>query len=233
MLDQVDRRVRDWVLSVLGDVQVSLESPVASSRGAGAEVGTGSGVSLYLIECVAAPPPRGVGRPPLQITLRYMVTTWAAKPEEAHRLLGDLLFAALDGKDYDVDLSHTDAATWAALGVSPQPSFTLEAHLKLERAEPPTRYVRVPLVVQAGPMVPLQGSVVGPGDMPIAGARVEALGLNMWERTDSHGRFQFAGVPGGPKPLRLRVKAKGREMAVLVPQPASGDPVTIRFDSFE
>jgi hypothetical protein len=187
-------------------------------------------VSVYLMECAAAPPPRGTGRPPLQILARYLVTTWAEEPEEAHRLLGELLFAALESRDYEADLTPPTADAWSALGARPQPSFMLVAQVKQARAEPPTRYVRVPLVLQASPLVALRGVVLGPEEMPIAGARVEAMGLNLWERTDAKGRFRFAGVPGGAHPLRLRVKAKGREMAVLVPQPLSEEAVTIRFD---
>ena len=186
MFDQVDRQVRNWVQTVLGKVQVSLDSPAVGNLEAGADGHTESGVSIYLLECASAPPPRGTGRPPLQIMLRYLVTTWANEPEEAHRLLGELLFAALDTQDYDVELAPPTADLWAALGVKPQPAFMLGAKFKQERAEPPTRYVRQPLVVQATPIVSLHGVVVGPGEMPIAGARVEAVGLNLYERTDAH-----------------------------------------------
>src|SRR5205085_2426500 len=110
------------------------------------------------------------------------------------------------------------------------PTFLLGAKYKQERAVPPTRYVRQPLVVHATPIIAFQGVVVGPGEMPIAGARVEAVGLNLYERTDSHGRFKFPTVPSGPHPLNLRVTAKGREVALVVPQPLSNEPITIRFD---
>ena len=232
MLDQVDRLIKEWVQNVLGDVQVTLESPPDEGE-VGGDGRAESGVSLYLLECAPAPPPRGNGRPPLQVMLRYLVTTWAKEQEEAHRLLGDLLFAALDSQDYEVDLTAPAPGVWSALEARPQPSFTLVAQVKQERAEPPTKYVRLPLVVQAAPMVVLQGVVLGPGDMPISGARVEALGLNMTERTDSRGRFRFPSIPGGSRPLRLRVKVKGREMAVLVQQPLASEPVTVRFDKLD
>jgi len=242
MFDSADRRLMEWAVKVLAEADAShaggngtsgteapgvvLDPPTASASHA-----TPSGVSLYLMECVSAPPPRGPRRPPLQATLRYVVTTWASKQEEAHRLLGVLLFAAMDDPDLEVDAIPLPASTWQAFGTVPQPSIVLAVPFKQERAEPPVKYVRVPLVVQAAPVVTLSGTVVGPGDIPVAGARVDLADLKLYARTDQRGRFSFKAVPGGPRPLSLRVLAKGKEMAFLVEKPSSDSPVTIKFDT--
>lgn len=211
------------------------------------------GVSLYLLECVPDPPLRGHGRPPLRIRLRYLVTAWGAssqrteqnggqsgEQEMAHHLLGLLLFAAMQDSataegainGMEVDLTPPAPEIWLGLGVKPQPSFVLVMPVVQERPQPQVRYVRQPLVVQVGTTRSVSGTVVGPGDIPLAGARVEVPGLNVHEQTDVRGRFSFRSMPNGPRPLHLRILAKGRSMEYVVAGQAS-DPLTIKFDLLE
>jgi hypothetical protein len=168
----------------------------------------------------------------LQVRLHYLVTAWGEKPEDAHRLLGTLMFAAMENPptDLDVDLTPPSSEAWVALGVTPQPSFVMVVPFKQERPQPPVKYVRKPLVVQAGSMLTVAGTVVGPGDVPLAGATVEIAGLNMHEQTDAYGRFSFRSAPGGTQPIRLRIAAKGRRMEYVVGEQAS-NPIVIHFDS--
>src|SRR3954452_165206 len=79
LIDQTDHQLSDWIGTVLPDTAINLGPP--------GSVTDGKGISLYLMELAASPPLRGSERPPLQIELRYLVTTWAEAPEEAHRLL--------------------------------------------------------------------------------------------------------------------------------------------------
>jgi hypothetical protein len=251
VIDVADRRLSEWATAVLANSDlgstatppsVVLDPPGAS----GAQKGE-RGVSLYLIECVPDPPPRGQGRPPLTIKLRYLVTAWGTtttptqqgggEQAEAHRLLGLLIFAAMQDSAsgegainrMEVDLTPLAPEVWLALGAKPQPSFVIAVPLVQERPQPPIRYVRQPLVVQAGVLQSISGTVVGPGDVPLAGARVEVAGLGIYEQTDDRGRFSFRATPGGAHPLKLRILAKGRRMEYVVARPP-GDPITIRFD---
>ena len=146
MIDQVDGRLRDWVITVLGDVTVSLRPPGAETAG--------QGVSLYLLELVDDPPLRGQQPPPLQLALRYLVTTWSEEAAEAHRLLGQLAFEAMGQPGMAVELQPPAAATWQALGARPQPAFILRVPLRQEQIRPPMPLVRAPLVVQIEPAVP-------------------------------------------------------------------------------
>jgi hypothetical protein len=83
-------------------------------------------------------------------------------------------------------------------------------------------------------MTRLHGVVLGPEDQPIPGAAVELPGLQMQTRSDARGRWQFPRVPARPGSRRLRVKAKGREIAVTTDAAAGGDePVVIRFAELE
>jgi hypothetical protein len=169
----------------------------------------------------------------LQLSLRYLVTTWAKQSEEAHRLLGELAFAAMEHPEFEVKLNPIPAETWKALGIIPRPSFILQIPLRKEQPAPPTRYVREPLVVQATPVTSLTGIVLGPDDVPIARASVEIPTLQLSTRTDVHGRFTFANVPADPFPTNLRVRAKGREIQVTTEQSTPDEPLVIRFNLFE
>lgn len=226
MIDQIDQRVKAWVEQTLPRVAVTLGPPGA--------VRDGQGISLYLFELVDDPPLRGSQRTPLQAAARYLVTTRAGTPEDAHRLLGDLLFAAMDSAAFQAELNPLPAAAWTAFGLPPQPSFVLRVPLQMARPQPPVPRVRHPLDVQPVPLATLRGRVVGPEDIPLAGARVEIDGLDAIARTDADGLFHLDTLPAGPAICRLRVRAKGAEQVIETRIPPNGDqPLLIRFTAFD
>src|SRR5208283_5349055 len=119
----------------------------------------------------------------------------ADQPEEAHRLLGEIVFAAMDDPEFEVDLSPLPVNVWRAFGVPPQPSFILKVPVGKEKPKPKVGIVRQPLVVKWASLTSLHGIVLGPGDVALSGARVEFPGLDLVTHTDSNGRFRFSTVP--------------------------------------
>lgn len=223
MIDQADARLSAWTKQVLEISTITLAPPSNSQEDEGA--------SLYLLDLASAVPPNGAGRPPLQISLRYLVTTWAKNPETAHRWLGMLAFAAMESSDYEVELDPLPYEIWLALGAAPRPAFILKVRIRLERPEPIAPLVREPLNVQSSPITHLDGRVLGPDDFPIAGARVEILSLKQVEHTDTKGWFRFGAIPSGFRPTTLKLSAKGRQVSIaLEPVDASDKPLLIRFD---
>lgn len=216
-IDDIDRDLVTWVKTVLGPgIRVQLETgrrtePVPASGG--------SGVSLRLFALAPAPPPRGEKRSPHQVHLRYRVATWAEQPEAAHRMLSELLFAALDRPDVEVDLGA---------GANDDVDFVIQVPLRRPRPEGRAPRVRGPLKVDAVPMAPLSGVVLGPDDVPLTGALVEVPGLDLTSRTDHRGAFRFAGLPATAKSIGLRVRAKGTVLSFRAP--ATGKPITVRVD---
>lgn len=206
MIDEIDQRLKAWVGRVLGDAPVSLAAPDRES--------VDRDVGLYLLELGAAPPPRTSRRPPLRVSLCYLVTAGGESPERAHHLLGELVFAALEEPDFEVDLSPVPVPLWTALGVPPRPAFRLRVPLERERPMPSIPRVRQPLITRTVPAVPLLGRVVGPGDIPIPQALVELPSMGLSARTDARGRFRFASVPSDTPLGRLEVRAKGEVLAV-------------------
>jgi hypothetical protein len=226
MAEEFDTRLKEWVGTVIEDAEVSM-TPPESQR-------AGRGVGLYLLELLPSPMPSGNKRPPLQLVLRYLMTTWSDKPEDAHQMLVTLMFAAMDNKDFQVELETLPTAVWTAFGVPPRPSFVLRAPLRHERPEPQTKLVRHPMRVESSPIVGLHGLLLGPGDIPLSDCRIEIPALHVSTNTDYRGRFYFPAVPASGN-KQLVVKAKGFELPVVSQQnyPDSRAPLVIHFSPLE
>jgi len=225
-IDDVDRKLEGWVENVLGAGLASLSPPSPSA--------TGRGVSLYLMDLVHRPPARGVSQPHLDLSLRYLVTSWSESPAEAHRLLADLLFAAAANADFEVELGSPALEMWTALEVPPRPAFMLRVSLRKELAVRRAPLVRRPIEIEIAPAGPLTGLCVGPEEIPLTGALVEVPALNVATRTDHDGRFAFASVPRDATRLLVRATAKGRTITVDAGARGAGaEPLVIQFDMTE
>jgi len=209
LIEQTDRQISDWIGTVLPNTTVSLAPP--------GTVSDGRGVSLYLMELAASPPLRGPERPPLQIELHYLVTTWAEALEEAHRLLSEILFAALARGDLNVDLRPMAGEIWKAFGISPLPSFVLCAPVRQAQPLTPAPPVRLPLRIEPAILGSLSGRVILQDGTPLPGARVEIAELELHTRTDVHGRFRFPSIPSGHDGSPLVVTTKGRTIKAELP----------------
>jgi hypothetical protein len=225
VIEAADDLVTEWATSVLPRTKVSLGRP--------ADDKTGAGVRIHLLELIQKPVPRGTQRPPLQMTLRYLVTTWAEEPRAAHKLLGELVFAASDRTDWEVELEPLPDSIWPALGVAPRPHFVMRVPLSRERAQRAAKLVRKPLVVHAAEMSRLEGVVLGPDDTPIPDAYIELPALRRFTRSDPSGRFEFDAVPSHPPIKDLHIRAKGRDFALDGDPSLNGEPVVIRLDLVE
>ncbi len=221
MIDEIDRHLSDWVGKILKKAEVSLAPPGRHQ--------VERGVGLYLLELTYIPVPRGKRRPPLQIRLRYLVTTQAPEPQEAHQMLGELLIAALTEPEFEVEQEPVPITLWEALKLEPRPSFVLRVpytHEQPEKLAPPVRH---PLVIRSSELQSLTGQVLGPEDIPVADARVEVPALQLYVNTDSKGRFHFSAVPVDPYPKLLRVHAKGQEFSIDTKQAKATEPLVIHL----
>jgi Pvc16 N-terminal domain len=226
MAFELDDRLKDWVGNVIPGAELCLAAPDPKK--------TGRGVGMYLLELVQSPAPSTTRRPPLQLALRYLITSWSDTPEDAHQMLAALMFAAMENTDFQVELEPIPLSVWTAFDTPPLPSFILRVPMRQERPQPQTKLVREPLKIQMSPIVGFHGVLLGPGEVPLADCRVELPALNLSARTDYQGRFSFPGVPSaGPK--QLLVKAKGLELPVSSEQnyPDSRTPLVIHFSLLE
>jgi len=225
MIDQVDNELKSWIDTVLNGKIASLDPPSVSQ--------TGHGVSLYLLDLVNTPVQREAKRSWLEISLRYLVTTWAEDPAEAHRMLGELLFAGMEHPGYEVEQTYIAVELWRAFNVQPRPGFFLRVPLRKTLPERKAKLVRK-LVTEVSPATKVYGTVLGPDDIPLSGALVELPALNLSTFSDHNGEFKFAMVPAKSRASLLRVRAKGRELAVSAGElPLGDEPLIIRFDRME
>ena len=197
----VDERMKTWVHDVLGEVQTSFKPP-------GETFPPGRSIGLYLLDLLPAASTRGDSRPPLQFCVRYLVTAWSEEASVAHNDLCELAFSAMEKPEFEVGIEPLEAAAWAAFGTPPRPSFSVRLVMRRERPRSAAPSVRAPLVVAPSAMVPLHGLVLGPADVPVAGARVELRTLGLVTLSDHQGHFRFSGVPAD-RSLRLLVQARG------------------------
>jgi hypothetical protein len=172
--------------------------------------------------------------PPLQLTLRYLVTTWSEQPEDAHEILSRLFFAAMENKDFEVERNPPSFEVWRAFGVNPRPAFLLRAPLLQERPRSPAKLVREPVRVEVIPRVAFHGKIVGPADIPISHCVVEIPALGLSTSSDREGRFNFSGLPSVGK-THFLLKARGQKLSVDSEQsfPDSTTPMVIRLSSLE
>jgi hypothetical protein len=225
MIDQIDASLINWVKKTIGEnATPSLLAPSDSEP---------PSVSLYLLEVVNNPFPRSGDNSPYQPTLRYLVTTHAKEPQDAHRLLAALLYAAFERPEYEVELEPIPHDLWAAFQIAPRPAFILRTTLPREWKGRPAKLVRQPEPVMdsSAPVVPFYGLVLGPGDIPLMNARIELPNLFRSATTDRKGRFTLAGVPAAPRQKTLIIKARRQEIIEVIQQTGTADePVVIHFD---
>ncbi len=222
VIDALDRRILEWISNLARPTGALLSSP--------SEMEGKQGVSLHLMELVTSPPPRGVHRPPLSISLRYLITAWLEDAAQAHRLLGELMFAAMEEKEFEVEPTPPPLTLWRAVGVRPRRPLMLKVQLSKPRPERAAVRVRGKMSVRYGAMAPLHGRVFGPGRVPIMAATVTLPSFQLTARTDYSGRFLFAAVPKEPPVTEVRVNARGREVSMPVPARAGDEPILIELN---
>jgi hypothetical protein len=214
--DEVTSDLVNWVASVLPDVEVCVHSLGAKERK--------QGVDLRLLR--VNPRPRlHTPEPSLVADLDYLISIQLADPAAEQRGIAELTIAAMQRWDLEVLRGRDVFHLCATLGIAPAPGFVLRAPLTREREVKQMPFVRAPLVVHTSDMGVIAGQVLGPQDIPIAGAMVAIVGLDRSARTDRHGRFQIAAVPS-EGPVRIIAQARGAEIEGLA---ASGQPITLHL----
>jgi Pvc16 N-terminal domain len=223
VIDVVDQQVSDWISSILEGVSISFEAP-------GRAQAVPPGINLYLFELRRNHPLSTSGRPPLQFNLRYLVTAWGDEAAQAHQLLGRIAFAAMENPAFSIEFEPVPAQTWSAFGLAPRPAFFLDVPVRKERPEPSAGLVRQPLIVNTLPLATLRGVVVGPGNLPMASARVEVPLLKLVATTDAAGAFHFTALPAG-RDIQLEIHARGKAHSLTAATDSIGQhqPFIIQF----
>jgi len=214
MIDDIDQLLKGWVSTVVGDAPVSLSLEEKADAGIS--------VNLCLMDILSMPV-YGQGRNlPLQVRLRYLISATAEKTEQAHKLLGKLLFSAMENPEYEVGLEAVDMEVWLAFGVSPRPAFYLSLPMRMERTDR-AKLIRMPPELLYQNMRDLDGVLLGPGEIPLPNGRIELADIKLGVNSDSQGHFHFSAIPETPAKRQFFVSMKGREYEIETTLPKKGE----------
>jgi hypothetical protein len=162
----------------------------------------------------------------LRLRVRYLVTA-EGSGEQVARLLDPVVSAAVDPIGVTVTFEAVPAELWSALGTRPRLALLVDVPVLLDRPATAAPLVTGPLRLETAVARTVRGTVLGPGDIPLPGMRVEAPAVGAGTYTDTAGVFRFGGLPPGE--LRLVLVGRGRYFHTDV-TPATGEPVVIRCD---
>jgi hypothetical protein len=211
--DEATRTLSEWIGSVTPDTPVNVRSS--------SDWSPHKGIALRLLSIRPLAAPRG-RQPTQNLQLCYLVSVTLDDVLAEHRTLGELVFALADRTDYQ--LLSQDAATALRSEMSFPPCAGVMLAVNLQRQKQIARMppVRRPVVVRTAPVAAVEGIVVGPEDVPLMDARVEAPALNLSSQTDFRGRFRLPAAP----PTKLIASKNNIRVAI----DWQGDqPLTIRI----
>jgi len=190
--------------------------------------GGGNGLWLWPYEVRPQQQTTGGGpRHPYRLAVRCVLAVGTVP--DSLSALDLVLAAAVRAGTPELVTEPPDVALWQALRQPPVPALVFQVPASITHAVPPRPAVRGPLVLKQLELRPLAGILLGPGDQPVAAARVEVAGSQLSGYTDSRGRFAFPGVPVADR-VALRVVGRGRTFAVTVPLTTDTEPVVVRCD---
>lgn len=233
LLTDADAEIRAWLERAAGDAPVEIGPPGTSED----TDGDGARLAMYLLALEPVPKVANDRHFPVPVVIRLRYLVAPSAPDHPSRLeLLDRVLAAVhdDPPPHHLDAEFTPAPTevWSDFDARPRPALSLQVTARGVRAPVETGLVRQPLrVVEAG-IRGLRGRVLGPEDIPLAGAEVAVAATGASTRTASNGSFLLPTVPDAPEPIRLSVRAKGRTFSVDV-EPADVESLVIRCDLLE
>lgn len=220
-MEQINQLLNNWVTEVVGDkVSVTNEFLPENDK---------PQVTVLLHDLVPAPPSHRNSVAPLQLGLRYLIsTTGANSVTEGHVLLEKLVFAAMEKAEFELELLPPDPQLWLSLGVTMRPGFWIRINHSRPRDSKAVPPVTKPLELSMSPTAMLHGCVISPDKVPVTGATVGVPTDNIAVKTDLSGRFRFAALPPQPKQKTLVIHYKQHRIQSVVS--ISDSPVEIVFN---
>ena len=215
--DDVTREIVAWVQECLPELPVRI---LVSD-----DVERRPGITVQLANIAPLPGPR-TDRASFVLAIDYLISVQSKDPLAAHRAVGELVFAALQRPDLEICQASAIAAVGERQDNHALPGVLIRAKLARDRVFDQAPLVRRPPVVEAEGVVPLEGIVLGPNDIPVPDATVEITALGASVLTDGRGRFRFAAAPSGSKPVKLSARKRAAHAYV---DAGPGEIVTIRL----
>jgi hypothetical protein len=243
----IDPILESWLSSLFGEAAAARRGEVAVAfgppgpdGGPAAQPGRAAqGINLHLLSVAphARATTRVERRTESRLVLRYLATSWAEQRDVADAMLCELAFHLLgrgatgpDGQsEIEVETTPPAAEVLTALGVPPRPALVLGLSLVHVEAPAPAPRVTRPPAIRGAPSGTLWGKLVGPDELPVAGAHVELPVFGRSAETDPVGEFRFFGVPADPAGQTVRVRARGVVRSYRLPAARGDGPLTVRM----
>jgi hypothetical protein len=130
-LTSAGEALRDWVAGVVGSDEVVIAPPIADGA-----------TAVHLLGLTQR---KGSGPLPRGLAARYLI---AVDGGAALQHLGDLVVAALQRGDLDIELDGPDPTWWSAISCPPKPSFVVTVTLRPPAPAERAPVVREPLVLR-------------------------------------------------------------------------------------
>jgi hypothetical protein len=210
MIDEIDRRLKEWISTVIdSQFAVSFEHPGAERNQ--------SAVSVYLYNMEYSTPNSATREIPFQISLSYLLTVQSEDQVESHKCLGKILYAAKSQSDMEVGFPALPAQFWQAMGTAPLPHFSLHMPLVVPRETERCPIIKAQPHIDIGAIIHITGVVVGPFDQPIPDAKIMLPHSKTVVYTDNKGLFSIAADANSQRAFSCKIDAKGKQFSVSVP----------------
>ncbi|SER47033.1 Protein of unknown function [Nitrosomonas sp. Nm51] len=227
MIDEIDRRLKEWIATVIDSrLAITFEHP-------GIERSQPT-VSVYLYDMEYSTPNSKTREIPLQVSLSYLLTVQSDSQVESHQYLGKILYAAKSQSDMEVGFPALPAQFWQAIGTVPLPHFSLHVPLMITREAEHCPTIKSQPKIDVSPITHITGVVVGPSDQPIPDAKVMLPHSKTVAYTDNKGLFSIAADANSQRTFNCKIDAKGKQFSVTVPKEqllkSPHTPFTIHLD---
>ena len=146
-LDVLSRSIVGWLGSAVAVTECAVVAPD--------DAGPPEGLALRLVDAEPVPVLHNDDRSPVVLRVRYLVTAASADALGAHRLFGEVVFAAVhEGARAGVSLAGPEDGRSAAarLGLRPGLHILLEARFARARAHAAAPPVRHPITIISHPL---------------------------------------------------------------------------------
>ena len=206
-VDGISRALLDWVGETLPGVTVSA-APVDGNDVA-------DGVTVRLMRLAPLSQPRHADHVRQAMTLDYRIAVRAPEAFTEQQRLADLAFAAMDSAEIELV-----ADPIVELPASVCASLVVRVQAERSRDLPRAPLVREPPVLRLGPLDWIEGTVLGPGDQPIARARITLGNGEIVATTGADGRFRFRALADSTIAATVRARSTRVDAAVEPGKPA-------------
>jgi hypothetical protein len=209
------RLLRAWLGEAVADGEIVLGPPADDNA---------ARIHLWPVAMLSDQTTRGGHDPqPVRFRARYAVA--AAGPiDEAVRLLDRVLVATVGQEAVQLVI---EPATAAVRPPSPVPNLTIQLDVPVRITPVPSRVSRVRGGLRLGgsALAEINGRLVGPDDVPLAGMTVAAPITGASVVSGDRGEFRLPALPGD-RAIVLHISGHGLLLQVEVP-PGTTDPVVV------